>query len=527
MAEETWTIKRMLDWTVGYLGRRGDERPRLSAEWMLSSVTGLSRVEIYTNFDRPLTKDELDGMHRAVVRRGTGAPLQYITGEMPFRHIVLRCEEGVLIPRPETEVLVDAAIEGVDAARVCGREARVLEVGTGTGCIACSIASERRGTHVVATDVSPKASSLASRNRDALGLEGAVDVLECDLASAVDPAYLGAFDVLVSNPPYIPSDVVPTLPEEVAAHEPHLALDGGPDGLDVFRRLLDLAPTALRPGGTFCVELFETNVGTAADLCRAQGGWTSVEVREDLTHRPRVLVAVREGDLASALGDGRERELARREKVVGVDMGSPDSAAVRRGEHVLLAGGVVVLPTDSVYGIGCAATPRNPGLARTFQIKRRDLSQTLPWLVADRGDLDRYGRDVPAWAYRLAERYWPGALTLVVRASDLVPAEYRRTDDGTIALRLPDANLVRALARAVGCPLAITSANTHGAAPATTGSGVEDRLVEQVDLVYDGGPAPIAVPSTIVGCTGDVPVVLREGAIPAADVMEVAAVPRR
>ena len=308
MAEqETWTIQRMLDWTIGYLGRKGDKRPRLPAEWMLGSVTGLSRVQIYTSFDRPLTPDELRRMHDAVVRRASGAPLQYITGEMPFRHIVLQCVEGVLRPRPETEVLVDAALEGVDAARACGREARVLEVGTGTGCIACSIASERRGTHVVATDISPKAVSLAERNRDALGLDGAIDVVRCDLADGVDPSYMGALDVLVSNPPYIPSDVVPTLPAEVEAHEPHLALDGGPDGLDVFRRLLGLAPAALRPGGMMCVELFETNVGDAAELCRRQGGWASVEVRQDLTRRPRVLVAVREGDLAAMVDAQVER----------------------------------------------------------------------------------------------------------------------------------------------------------------------------------------------------------------------------
>ncbi len=523
MAEqETWTIQRMLDWTIGYLGRKGDERPRLSAEWMLGSVTGLSRVQIYTSFDRPLTPDELRRMHDAVVRRASGAPLQYITGEMPFRHIVLQCEEGVLIPRPETEVLVDAALEGVDAARACGREARVLEVGTGTGCIACSIASERRGTHVVATDISPKAVSLAERNRDALGLDGAIDVVRCDLADGVDPSYMGALDVLVSNPPYIPSDVVPTLPAEVEAHEPHLALDGGPDGLDVFRRLLGLAPAALRPGGMMYVELFETNVGDAAELCRRQGGWASVEVRQDLTRRPRVLVAVREGDLAAMVDAQVERALELREKVVEVDQAVPDAAAVRRGGNVLLAGGVVVVPTDSVYGIGCAATPHNPGHARTFAIKHRDLAQTLPWLVADAEDLDRFGRDVPAWAYRLAQRWWPGALTLVVRASAAVPAEYVRTADGTIALRLPDSNLVRALARHVGCPLAITSANTHGEAAATSGSGLEERIVREADLTFDAGPAPIAVASTIVGCTGEEPVVYREGAISAADVMECA-----
>lgn len=323
---EPWTIKRILDWTSGYLERKGDEHPRLSAEWLLANVTGLSRVELYVNFDKPLEAAELSAMHAAIERRAAGEPLQYVTGEMPFRHIVLKCEEGVLIPRPETEVLVDAALEGVDAAlgRRGGTDAetsgageknagpadaageaagpmgegpvRVLEVGTGTGCIALSIASERPGTCVTATDLSPRAIELATRNREALGLEDAVDIVECDLASGVDPDLMGSFSVLASNPPYIPTSVLQDeVPAEVKDHEPELALDGGADGLVVFRRLLELAPRALAPGGMLAVELFEDSLGQAADLARSQGGWASVEVREDLTHRPRVLVAVREG----------------------------------------------------------------------------------------------------------------------------------------------------------------------------------------------------------------------------------------
>lgn len=306
-AAEPWTIKRILDWTSGYLGRKGDEHPRLSAEWLLANVCGLSRVELYVNFDKPLEADELAAMHAAIERRAAGEPLQYVTGEMPFRHIVLRCEEGVLIPRPETEVLVDAALEGVDAAvgrRSAGEKdpdaalapVRVLEVGTGTGCIALSIASERPGTHVTATDLSLRAVALATRNREALGLEERVELVECDLASGVSPELMGTFSVLVSNPPYIPTAVLANeVPAEVRDHEPALALDGGPDGLDVFRRLLELAPAALEPGGTLAVELFEGALDQAAELARAQGGWSLVEVREDLTHRPRVLVAVREG----------------------------------------------------------------------------------------------------------------------------------------------------------------------------------------------------------------------------------------
>ena len=295
-----WTIKRVLDWTSGYLERKGDEHPRLSAEWLLANVCGLSRVELYVNFDKPLEAGELDAMHAAIERRAAGEPLQYVTGEMPFRHIVLKCERGVLIPRPETEVLVDAALEGVDAAAEKSDEGagpvRVLEVGTGTGCIALSIASERPGTLVTATDLSPRAVELAARNREALGLEEAVDVIECDLATGVSPDLMGSFSVLVSNPPYIPTQVLrDEVPAEVADFEPELALDGGDDGLDVFRRLVELAPEALAPGGMLAVELFEGALDAAADLVRAQGGWGSVEVREDLTRRPRVLVAVREG----------------------------------------------------------------------------------------------------------------------------------------------------------------------------------------------------------------------------------------
>ena len=290
MPSDTWTVKRVLDWTVGYLERKGDERPRLSAEWLLCAATGLTRVEVYTNFDKPLTPDELAVMHESVARRGRGEPLQYVTGEMPFRHIVMRCERGVLIPRPETEVLVDACLEALKGIS----DPRVLEIGTGTGCIALSLATECPGTRVIATDISPRAIALATRNRDALELAGVVDIVECDLAAAVPKSLMGTFDLLVSNPPYIPTAVLENeVPPEVKDHEPHLALDGGADGLDVFRRLLPLAGEALRPGGTLALELSEDNVEAAADYCRAQGGWCNVEVREDLTHRPRVLVAVR------------------------------------------------------------------------------------------------------------------------------------------------------------------------------------------------------------------------------------------
>ncbi|MEY8437757.1 HemK/PrmC family methyltransferase [Atopobiaceae bacterium 24-176] len=339
MDSNVWTIKRILDWTRDDLARHSDEHPRLSAEWLLSAVTGKSRVQLYLDFDQPLEPAELAAMRQAVQRRRAGEPLQYVTGEMPFRHIVIHCERGVLIPRPETEVLVDAALEGVGAAiarrgdeAACAEEgaaaaelvaadndasaeepaaekeppapldpadtpaswARVADLCCGTGCIALSIASERDRCAVWAGDLSPQAAALTERNRDALSLQDRVAVAQGDLFSALPPELRGTLDVLVSNPPYIPSAVVPTLPQEVVGFEPGLALDGGEDGLDLFRRLLDGAPEWLAPGAMLCVELFEESLDQAAELVRAQGGWASVEVRQDLAGRPRVLVCVRE-----------------------------------------------------------------------------------------------------------------------------------------------------------------------------------------------------------------------------------------
>lgn len=199
-------------------------------------------------------------------------------------------------------------------------------------------------------------------------------------------------------------------------------------------------------------------------------------------------------------------------EVLRVDQTAPSEDALARAEAVLVGGGVIVVPTDSVYGIGCAATPGNPARERVFCIKRRPHDMTLPWLVADAGDLGRFGSDVPAWAHALAQAFWPGALTLVVRASQAVPDEYRRHPDETIALREPDSELVRALARRVG-PLAVTSANTHGAPSATSGASVEEHIVSEANLILDAGPAPLAIASTIVDCTGEAPRILREGAI--------------
>lgn len=289
MTERTWTVKAALDWTRGYLADKGDDHPRRSAEWLLSAATGLSRVELYAYHDRPLTPEERTTLREGLKRRAAGEPLQYVTGEVAFRHVVVKVRPGVLIPRPETEVLageVLSAIRDIESPHVA-------DVCTGSGCIALAIAQEHPGALVEACDISPLAVEVTAGNAARLGLADRIRVYEGDLFGALPAELAGTFDAIVSNPPYIPSADVPDLPAEVAGFEPHLALDGGPDGLSVYRRLLTEARQWLVPGGWLAVELDERRVSRAAE--EALEWYEQVRVIADLAGRDRVVVARQRG----------------------------------------------------------------------------------------------------------------------------------------------------------------------------------------------------------------------------------------
>lgn len=288
-ADQVWTVKAALDWTTSFLAEKADEHPRRSAEWLMSAATGLSRVELYAYFDRPLTHDERTQLREAVRRRAAGEPLQYVTGEVAFRHIIVKVRPGVLIPRPETEVLVDSVLDAVDAAIVARGEALVADVCTGSGCIALAIAQERPAATVAACDISTVAIEVAEENAVRLGLDARLTVGQGDLFAGLDRELLGLLDVVVSNPPYVPSADVPDLPLEVAGFEPHLALDGGVDGLDFYRRILVDALEWLRPGGLLGVELDERMARIAA--AEAEEWYQQVRVVSDLTGRDRIVVA--------------------------------------------------------------------------------------------------------------------------------------------------------------------------------------------------------------------------------------------
>lgn len=284
---EVWTVKRALDWCIGYLAERGDASARLSAEWLLSAATGLSRIELYAFHDRPLTTDERASLREGVKRRATGEPLQYVTGEVAFRHIIVKVRAGVLIPRPETEVLVDEALAAIDGIA----SPLVADACTGSGVVALSIAHERPEARVHATDISQQAVEVAVENAERLELSERVFITEGDLLEPLPAELAGTFDLVVSNPPYIPSADLPNLPNEVVGFEPSLALDGGPDGLDVFRRLALQAVHWLAPHGTCVVELDESRVRSAGE--EALEWYEEVSVVGDLAGRDRILVARR------------------------------------------------------------------------------------------------------------------------------------------------------------------------------------------------------------------------------------------
>ena len=212
-----------------------------------------------------------------------------MTGEVAFRHLIVKVRPGVLIPRPETEVLVDMVMPAIDEAITDRDEALVADLCTGSGCVALAIAQERPAAIVVACDISAAAVEVAVENATRLGLGGRLAVSEGDLFDALPRVLLGRLDVVVSNPPYVPSADVPDLPAEVAGFEPHLALDGGPDGLAIYRRILSDARHWLRPGGLLGVELDERMVEIAA--AEAEEWYQDIRVVSDLAGRDRVVVA--------------------------------------------------------------------------------------------------------------------------------------------------------------------------------------------------------------------------------------------
>jgi release factor glutamine methyltransferase len=259
-----------------YLDRHGVESPVPTAERLLSHVLGTDRTGMYAR--EGLTSQEAKLFGRALCRRCVGEPLQHVTGAQGFRRLNLRVRPGVFVPRPETEVLVQVALDGLSGTKA----PTVVDVATGSGAVALAIKDERPDATIYAIDLSPEAVALARENAELLDLR--VTVFEGDLLSPLPSDLRGALDAVVCNPPYVALEARDSLPPDVLA-EPELAVFGG---IDIYERLFQEAFASLRPGGLVAVEIEESTAGSVSEAAEREG-FAELSVRRDLTGRDRVV----------------------------------------------------------------------------------------------------------------------------------------------------------------------------------------------------------------------------------------------
>jgi release factor glutamine methyltransferase len=280
--DEVWSIRRVLGWAADDLKKRGNETARLDAELLLGRVLGLDRIALILQSERPLAPPELSAFRELFKRRRAGEPVAYLLGEREFFGFSLRVDARVLIPRPDTERLVEVALERTRERSMLGE---ALDLCTGSGCVAIAFARQRPTWGVTASDVSADALAVAREN--ALRT-GAVRNLRFVEGSLFRPHAGRKLDLVTANPPYIASAEMETLPVDVRGFEPHLALDGGPDGLSLVRQIAEQAPEHLTPGGVLAVEIGWDQGPRTVEILRANG-FRDVELARDLGGRGRVV----------------------------------------------------------------------------------------------------------------------------------------------------------------------------------------------------------------------------------------------
>jgi release factor glutamine methyltransferase len=285
--DAAWTPLKVLDWTTSRFERAGLDSARLEAQVLLAHVLGCDRVGLYTQFDKPLGEDELASYRELIRRRLAGEPVAYLVGEQEFWSLPLKVGPEVLIPRRDSETVIEVVLDAMSA-----REAalRVLDVATGSGALALALATELPRAQVVATDVSEAALAVAAANVERCGVTERVELRRGELLAPLrgEPP----FDVVVANLPYVPSGEVEALAPEVR-REPALALDGGPDGLDLIRRLVAELPGAVAAGGLVALEHGWDQGGAVRELLDREGAFEAAATRRDLGGRERVTFARR------------------------------------------------------------------------------------------------------------------------------------------------------------------------------------------------------------------------------------------
>ncbi len=286
------SILEILQKATEYLARKGIDTARLDAELLLGHVLGLERIQLYVKFDQPLQSIELDRYRVAIARRGKRMPVAYIIGSKEFYSLELAVNPNVLIPRPETELLVDWVLDylGSNGGR---KRTNIVELGTGTGAIAVSVGytalhKGQEGLRIFATDISREALQIAQANVDKWQVGEVVQLYQGDLLQPLPRELAFQVDLVVSNPPYIASEEIRGLAPEIREYEPLGALDGGPDGLAFYRRIYDESRDFLVPGGHVVLEIGHGQGQHVMDLAR-QYGYTDIELHHDYSDKERMV----------------------------------------------------------------------------------------------------------------------------------------------------------------------------------------------------------------------------------------------
>jgi len=284
-APKQWTVRALLAWTIDFLKSKGNGEAKLDAELLLAHVLGCKRIDLFVRYDELPTDAERTKFRELIQRRVAGWPVAYLLGSREFYMLTFEVNPAVLIPRSDTETLVAEAVERLKPLAA----PQVLDLGTGSGCIALAVAHRAKGARVTATDVSPDALAVAQKNAEKLGVAARVEFHQGDLFAAVPAG--STFDLIASNPPYIAHGEFAALDADVRDHEPRLALDGGPDGLAFYRRIASAAGAFLKPGGSLLLEVGYTQDASVRALLAERAEFEVGPTRKDGSGHPRVVSA--------------------------------------------------------------------------------------------------------------------------------------------------------------------------------------------------------------------------------------------
>jgi len=286
-----WTIKKLLDWMVPYLQEKNIEAPRLTAEMLISFALGMKRIELYMHFDKVLEPDTLSTLRELVKRCAENEPVQYIVGSCEFYSLTLKVSPECLIPRPETELLVARAIEFL---RTRKNAQTVCDLCTGSGCIAVAIAKNFKNAKIFATDICDKALTIAAENVNRYNLADKIELLCGDLFEPVIRQIdAEQFDLITANPPYVTTEQMKQLDDNVKKYEPNIALHGGDDGLDIYRRIIDQTDANLKPGGALIMEIGYTQGPDIKQLLQARNIFTEIKIEKDFNKNDRIVTAIK------------------------------------------------------------------------------------------------------------------------------------------------------------------------------------------------------------------------------------------